>query len=153
MLLRTSAALEDVREHLKVSNLLGSPVEAYLTQYLLVVFSAEMQEEIMRSLTLRAYQCGDPDIANFVTKAGDRLLRSVLKDEIVGFVSLFDPGVKGRIANSLSERDTNAYNLVIKARHKVAHGAGAQITFGELLAAVDVGRILLRRIRAWMPGN
>mgnify|MGYP001021880516 CR=1 FL=1 len=90
---------------------------------------------------------------DFIRDAGGKLLRSVEKGEIAGFVSLFDKDVKERLKNQVSDRDVNAYNMVIKARHKVAHGPGAQVTFGDLTDAVDCAKKMLACIRDWMPGQ
>lgn len=152
MLLRTSAALDEVKEHLAASGAFGTVIEAYLTQYLLVLFSAEMEEELILSLQLRAGQCGDPEIAEFVKKAGGRLLRSVKKEEIAGFVSMFDSTIKERMASSISDAEVGLYNAAILARHKVAHGPGGQITFTEFAKAVGVARKILACVRDWVPG-
>ena len=48
LLVRTYAAAEDCESHLKETGTAGTEIESYLTQYLLVILCADIQQEIYR---------------------------------------------------------------------------------------------------------
>jgi len=47
-LLRINTAFEECKRHIEENKLSGTPIEFYLTQYLLVLLSADVQEEITK---------------------------------------------------------------------------------------------------------
>jgi len=143
LLLRTKAVLEDCSRHLGASNAFGSEIESYLTQYLLVVLSADIQQEIYRVCDTRAAMACDDCLTSFVSLTSRRVLRSVKKDEIVGFAALFGDAPKQKLNNLIGDSEVTAFNNAILSRHDVAHKLGTQITFDEFRKAVIIAEKIL----------
>ena len=89
LLLRTQLAFDNCREHIDNSNAGGTEIEAYLTQHLLVVLFADVQQELYRVLERRAEQAGDSGLKSYAIATCERVLRSVGKDEVARFVGYF----------------------------------------------------------------
>ena len=141
-LLRTKLAIEECDKHLRGKSARGPAIESYLTQHVLVILSAEMQQEIYKLLETKASSL-PTDIRTFVSMAGKRLLRGVKKGEIAGFLGHFGAGTKEALDANVDERDVTLYNNAILARDSVAHADGSRITLEELKTAVEcAGRIL-----------
>jgi hypothetical protein len=131
-LLRTKLALDNCRSHLIEANGEGTEIEAYLAQHILVIMCAEIQQELYAALELRLNQSTDGNITNFALAAGKRILRSIGKGEVVGFVNNFGSAAKNYMNDHLSEREVTLYNNAVANRHDVAHSSGSNITFREL---------------------
>jgi len=145
VLLRTKNALRECQEHLARTSTDGSIIESYLTQHILVVLSADMQQAIYELLDKKAQQVQQESIRLFVSAAGQALLRSVRKSAISGFVAKFGEAAKDIFDSNLLDKDQEItrYSNAIKNRDSVAHKQGVQITFGELEGAVAAGELLL----------
>ena len=132
-LLRTLSAFEECRNHIEEKQLTGTPIEFFLTQYLLVLLSADMQEEISRiSIGTITRSPESHHLEKFVTESIGKLLRSVGKSELAGLLGHFGEEVKIDFNSRLDEVDVSLYSNVITARHKVAHKNGSEISFIDL---------------------
>jgi hypothetical protein len=147
VLLRTRAAIEDCERHLSLTKAFGTEIEHYLTQHILVVLCAEIQQAIYSIVEERATLSHDDKIRNFVVSSGKRMLRSVQKDEIAKFIGLFGIEAKDKLNSLLNDKEVNIYNNAVSNRHEVAHNFGAQISFGELLLALDAADKILDAVR------
>src|SRR5436853_519048 len=87
--IRTQTALNDCEQHLQDSGAIGSPIESYLTEYLLILMCADMQEAMYKVIEEWADRSGNPSLKEFIAASSRRVLRSVKKSEIAGFVGLF----------------------------------------------------------------
>lgn len=146
VLLRTSAAIEDCESHLSTSGAYGTAIESYLTQHILILLCADIQQDIYRIAEMRADITGDREIVNYVSSTGKRVLRSVQKNEIAGFVGLFGSDAKEALDSLVNESEVTIYNAAVKNRHDVAHKQGVQITFRELKEIVLVAERLLEAV-------
>ena len=142
-LLRTKAATEDCERHLNASGASGTEIESYLTQHILVILCAEMQQEIYRIAEVRAETSKDEDLVRYVSSSGRRILRSIKKDEIATFIGMFGVEAKDRLNALVNDADVTIYNNAVSNRHDVAHKHGTQITFTELKDATWVAERLL----------
>ncbi len=146
LLLRTKSAVEDCERHLTSSAAFGTEIEAYLTQYLLVVLCADIQQEIYRISEARALVVKDEAISAYVAAAARRVLRSVGKDEIAKYVGMFGPNHKTKLNSLINDADVTTFNNAVSNRHDVAHKHGTQITFRELKGAVSAAQKILKGV-------
>jgi len=143
LLLKTNAAVQDCERHLQSSGSYGTEIESYLTQYLLVVMCADVQQEIYRIAEERASTARDLALSSFVAASTKKVLRSVGKREIATFVEMFGPDCKAKLNSGIDDADVTVYNNAVCFRHDVAHNQGSLITFAELKRAVAVAEKLL----------
>lgn len=146
LLLRTKSAVEDCEKHLTSSAGFGTEIESYLTQYLLIVLCADIQQEIYRLSEARASIVKDDAISAYVAATARRVLRSVGKDEIAKFVGMFGPALKLKLNNLIDDTDVTIFNNAVNNRHDIAHKQGTQITFRELKSAVMVAQKILKAV-------
>lgn len=143
-LIRTSTVIEDCEAIVTNSEVMGSPIESYLVQHALVVLCAEMQQEIYKIVRHRAAQANDKQIANFVCNAAQRVLRSVGKSELAGFMGCFGQDEKEKFNQFMEDATVTKYNNAVNNRHDVAHSSGVQVTFPELKEAVAAASGILQ---------
>lgn len=79
LLVRTKSEIEDCAKHLSTSDAFGTEIASYLTQYLLVVLCAEIQQEIYRLCDRRASEANDTALSAYVSTTSRRVLRSIKK--------------------------------------------------------------------------
>ena len=152
-LLRTNAAIEDCEKHLNSSGALGTEIESYLTQHILVILCADIQQEIYKISERRAEIIGDPALVSYVLSTAKRVLRSVGKSEIAAFVGMFGSDAQKALNGLVDDADVTIYNNAVNSRHDVAHKQGAQITFRELKSATAVAERLLEAVEKAIHGN
>ena len=124
-LVQTNAVYVECQNHLSTGVPGGSPIEAYLTEHILVILCAEVQQKVRQLADQRAQRSTDPALRAFVTAASERILRSVRKDELSTFVGLFGSAYKDDFNARLDDRDVTAYNNAVLQRHAVAHRGGS----------------------------
>jgi hypothetical protein len=147
LLLRTKSAVDDCEKHLSATECLGSEIESYLTQYLLVVLCADIQQEIYKLTEARAALAADVVIQSYVGTTTRRVLRSVKKEDLSKFVALFGAGKKEQLNAALDDEDVTIFNNAVSNRHDVAHCAGSQITLLELKKALSISEKILAAIK------
>ena len=67
MLLRTKAAIKDCQEHLEATTASGTVIESYLTQHILVLLSADMQQAIYGLLEKKAERVNQESMQLFIS--------------------------------------------------------------------------------------
>ena len=142
-LVQTNDVYVECQNHLSTVVPGGSPIEAYLTEHILVVLCAEMQQMARQIADQRAQRSTDPAIHAFVTAAGERILRSVRKDELSAFVGLFGSTYKDEFNARLDDREVTVYNNVVLQRHAVAPRGGGSVSFSDLREAIDAANNIL----------
>jgi hypothetical protein len=152
-LLRTKAAIDDCEKHLTSSGALGTEIESYLTQHILVILCADIQQEIYIISEQRAEMIGDPALVKYVSSTARKVLRSVGKSEIATFVGMFGSDAQKKLNALIDDSDVTIFNNAVSSRHDVAHKQGAQITFRELKDAVAVAERLLEAVENAIHGN
>ena len=137
-LLRINTAFEDCKRHIDENKLSGTPIEFFLTQYLLVLLCANVQEEITKisiGAIKHSPECGY--LEKYVTESIGKLFRSVAKTELSGLLGHFSEEVKKDFNSRLNERDVSFYSNAISARHEVAHKSGTSISFGDIEKGIN----------------
>lgn len=153
LLNRTDVVVEECEEFLRDNSQLGSPIESYLVQHALVVLCADVQQEIYKIISTRVDVSTDIGLNLFVSKASKKILRSVEKSELAGFIAHFGDHEKQKFNALVDDRDATIYNSAVKNRHNVAHTAGVQISFAELKEAISAAkRILACFVFSLSPG-
>ena len=132
VLLRTQLAFDNCCEHLNDTNSWGTEIESYLTQHVLVIMCAEVQQELYRVLEERAKQAGDEALKSYAIATCKRVLRSIGKGEVAGFVGYFGAEAKEYLNKNINDEEITLYNNAVAVRHDVAHKSGSNITFREL---------------------
>jgi len=122
---------------------MGTEIESYLTQYLLVVLCADVQQELYRLAEARASIANDQSLASFVAASSRKVLRSVGKKEIASFVEMFGSECKNKLNGRVDEASVSMYSNAVGYRHDVAHKQGSSISFRELKDAVRAAEHLL----------
>lgn len=145
-LVRTTAIIEDCEMIVSSPEVAGSPIESYLVQHALIVLCAEIQQEVYEIVRARAAQADDLQLASFVSGAAQRVLRSVGKSELAGFVGYFGQEEKEKFNQLLSDAEVTKYDNAVKNRHDVAHRSGVQVTFAELKDAVSAASNILQAL-------
>jgi hypothetical protein len=155
MLLRTKTALKECQDHLEATAARGTVIESYLTQHILVLFSADMQQAIYELLEKKAEQVDQESIRLFISSAGKNILRGVKKNAVAGFVSYFGTVAKQRFDNCLidKDREITQYMNAIMNRDSVAHKQGAQVAFSEIQQAVDAAELILSGVKTALEIN
>ncbi|MBV7545120.1 hypothetical protein KW849_02190 [Pseudomonas sp. PDM26] len=145
MLLRTRSAIDECREHLQDSNAWNTQVESYLTQYILVILCADVQQSINSLIEERISMSAatDEGLRNFAVSTGKKCLRSVGKSEVSGFLGLFGNAVKEYFNSRVDDRVVTLYNNAVSNRHDVAHNTGSTVTFRELNDIYDAAIVFL----------
>jgi hypothetical protein len=145
-LLRTHAAIADCNAHLQASSAFGTEIESYLTQYLVVILCADVQQEIYRLSEERAALAADGGLSSFVASSARKVLRSVGKSEIAKYVGMFGADCKERLNGQLEDHQVTVYNNAVCDRHEVAHSQGTMISFAELVNAVRAAEKIIEAV-------
>ena len=150
---KTNLAIQKCEDHIRTHSLEGSEVEFFLAQYLAVVLCGEMHEGILDAVKERAESSNDPAIKVFIPKAASKLLRSIGKNEISGFLRHFGETVSGKFEGKLNEQQISRYSNTVKDRHSVAHTSrGNNVTFRELKESAEIADNILKYIREALEG-
>jgi len=150
LLPRTQKALEESEEHIDGTNTRGTTIEAFLTQYILILLSSEMESELHAVIEAKAEQLNQKDLREFIMNAGKSCIRGVKKEAIAQFLSCFGGTYQQDFNDSLilKEKEITIYGNAIIYRHSIAHRGGAQVTFNEIKAAVESAKIILSAVRS-----
>lgn len=143
VLLRTQLAFDNCKQHLDESKAWDSEIESYLTQHVLVIMCADVQQEIYKVVEQRVEKADDIALKNFATAACKRVLRSIGKNEVAGFVGHFGDDAKSHLNEKMEDAVVTIYNNAVLNRHDVAHNSGSNITFRELEKAIAAARTLI----------
>ncbi|MEO1237252.1 MAG: hypothetical protein AAFX76_10740 [Planctomycetota bacterium] len=152
-LLKSETALEDIQDHLKEYDLVGSPVESYLAQFLVVVFSSEI-EDIVRVLTQeKVRSLGGEKLIPFFESMSKKLLRSVQKSELSGYLGNFGEDVKQDFKHGCDDNDVRLFDIVIRARHRVSHTTGTQVSLNDVVQGIDAGHRIMGAFESALLGT
>lgn len=143
LLLRTQLAFNNCKDHLNVSSAWGSEIEAYLTQHVLVILCADVQQEIYKVVENRADMADDVALKLYAVATCKRVLRSIGKGEVAGFVGYFGSDAKDYLNHNIDDEDVTIYNNAVSSRHDVTHSSGTNVTFRELEEAISAARKII----------
>lgn len=154
-LLRTELVLEDCKEHLHDTDNMDSSIANYLTQYIAVIFCAEMEATVKelfdKSVKLRTIDLVDIELKEFIDNQLKRLKSSSLKKgDISNHIENFSNLAKEKFNSQLQGNDQaiTSYSSVVTCRHSIAHTPSpSQVTFRELEKAVEAAKIILNAMQ------
>lgn len=129
--------VQSCQEYLKKTNTEGTPLEAYLTKYLLIHIGAEYEKEFRRIVQRRAINNGDHELASFVIKKIDvRSLRT--RDLKANILDLFNERHSESFQKLLDKTPaTSKYQNIITNRNLAAHGEPINMSFNELITTYE----------------
>jgi len=163
MLTKIKIAIEDCQTHLNDKNANGTVIESYLTQHLLILLSADMQQAIYDCLDEKAKQATNQTIQparerlrsrcfsfKYLSSTRKNIVREVKYGGIAGFVTRFGPDARQKFDDCLKDkaREITRYANAIKNRDLVAHTHGAQVTFTDIQKAVDAAELILSAVKS-----
>jgi hypothetical protein len=137
MFARTDAAFEACVNHLSEIRGDGTPIENLLVQQLLVLLCADIQKTIYQAVENRTAPIVDSRIRSFSSFAAKRIVRSVKKNELAGFLGAFGSDLKTTFNTYFSEADFTRYDAAVDQRHDIAHS-----TLNKQLTIGDFGQVL-----------
>lgn len=143
---RTNLALHDSEQHLNNSGAWNTSIESFLTQHILILLCAEMQQNIYDIVENRLLKNRDKRINRFVSESKQKMLRSVKTSDISGFLGYFGSDLKDFFNSEISEREVTTFNNAVEGRHDVAHRYGVSVTFAELQQAIIIGEKILLNV-------
>ena len=160
-LLKTKTVWENCQKHLKIFQKSSSeiqkesPIESvqnYLTQHLLIVLCAEVEEQICGFLSERAEKANDPAIKTLVDSWAEKCIRSVKYNELIGIISIFGENYKNYFVSLLGDdRDKiiTYYGIAVKGRINTAHHTDmqSQTTMMEFKKGMESAEKILRAFR------
>lgn len=115
-----------------------------MTQHLLVLLAADMEQAIKECIKLKAKLGTNESIIEYVDSTLRRVIQGIQKESIAGIVGYFGVEAKKRFDEYLAdkEQEVNRYGNAIRRRNNVAHSSGTQVTFGELKLAVKAAETI-----------
>jgi hypothetical protein len=147
-LLKTQLAIDSCRQHLESSQAWGTDIESYLSQHILVVLCADIQQVLYTVLEERADAAKDIELKHFAVTTGKRVLRSVGKGEIANFVGFFGEEAKAYLNTNIDDREVTLYNNAVSSRHDIAHKTGSNITFRELSDILEAAKKIINAVES-----
>ena len=125
----------------------NTAVEAYVAQFAAIQFCAEMQLRLTEIATNRA-DAHFPKAKQLSRSACDKMLRSVKKSEIAGFLGNFSDLCKEQFNANVEDRTSNIYNKVVLARHNIAHGKSSDVTPDDVVQGLAAAEMILAAFEA-----
>ncbi|QVM98586.1 hypothetical protein JYG36_10620 [Pseudomonas sp. SORT22] len=125
-------AYENTKQFLDGAADVGWEISSYLTQHILILLSAEVQQEIYKIADERSQVISDDSIKSFMSSTTKQLIRSVGKTDLSKFIGYFGQGAKDEFNRALDERAVTVYASALSKRHDIAHKGTCNATFAEL---------------------
>ncbi len=147
-------AIEQCKDYLNRTNSLGTPIESYLTRYLLVLIYSEFERVVKEILSRRLSLANDPHTESFSRFAVDRLIRSIKISEIAGVLGRFGSDYKAEFDEKVvNDPLGNNFDSIINNRHISAHGPGATVTFRDMETYYEESHVVLDQIQSILFPN
>lgn len=106
-------------------------LQADFARYLCVQVSGFLEQSIRNSTAEYVASRADKRVANFVTRATNRLT-NLDTEKIKEHLLKFDPKWQPTLDSLLVEEVKDAINSVVALRHRIAHGQSADITIARV---------------------
>lgn len=147
---KTEAALEEIEHFILHNNLMGTPIEKYLAQYILVSLCAEIQQAVYACVKSHfSGQKLNSRLQTYIENSLVKILRSFEKEEIAGLLGHFGPETKSHFNKQFEGLDEllERYANIVKARHAIAHGNGSNLSFLEIKEGVSTAKFIIGAIQ------
>lgn len=140
--------IEECEKHLKETDSYNTPIEAYLTRYLLVLISASFEEYIEKIFIERGSKSADVFVTEYFKSEMPNKLKSVGITKISEFLKKFGSNYRRKFQDEVSVTiEATLYSNIISNRHKVAHETEVpSMTFREVVDAYRRCNCILDKI-------
>jgi hypothetical protein len=143
-LARIDQAIEKCQQLLTQTGATGTEVEAFLTDYLLILTYASFEEEIKKIIARRAAKVNDPPLESFINSTLKVIFRSMLTSELAKLLACFGSDYRARFKIKVDGTKAETFfNNIITNRHSVAHEGYSNVTFRELVEFYEEGHLVL----------
>lgn len=136
-LLKTGFAYDTTKQFLDAHRDVDFAISSYLTQHILILLSAEVQQEIYKIAEERSEAISDDSIKAFMSSTTKQLIRSVGKKDLAKYLAYFGGSIKDRFNEALGDRSITIYNSALDKRHEIAHKGTSNATFSELAEIIQ----------------
>ncbi len=137
--------IEVCQKRLTDCGAMGTEIEIYLTNFLLVFMCATFEEHIEGLINDRASRSQDVFLATFVRSATSHLFRNPMTSAIAGLLGRFgdEHGERFKAEMRKNARAETFFNNLVLERHGTAHKAGSDLTFREVVNFYSEGHAVL----------
>jgi hypothetical protein len=143
-LARIDQAIEKCKELLAQPGATGTEVEAFLTNYLLILTYATFEEEVKKIIVRRAAKVNDRPLESFVNSSLKFVFRSMLTSELAKLLACFGSSYREKFRSRVNGTKAETFfNNIITNRNRVAHEGYSNVTFREMLEFYQEGHIVL----------
>ncbi|MFZ5979448.1 MAG: HEPN domain-containing protein [Candidatus Zixiibacteriota bacterium] len=148
MLTRIKNAIDECKKHIASAAINGTVIEYYLTQYLLILLSADMQQSIYECIEIKTSQIKNTPIENYILSTRKNIIREVSISGVTGFIKHFGNEARQRFDDFIKDKEEiiTRYGNAITDRHLIAHNHDIKITFSEIEKAVEGAEVLLTAV-------
>lgn len=136
-LLKTGFAYDTTKQFLASNSGVDFAISSYLTQHILILLSAEVQQEIYKIAEERSQAISDESIKAFMSSTTKQLIRSVGKKDLAKYLAYFGSTTKDRFNDALDHKSMTIYNSALDKRHEIAHKGTCNATFAELAEIIE----------------
>lgn len=132
------------QNYLKDTKTERTPLESYLTKYLLIYICAEYEKEYRDIVHKKAIKSNDAEITAFIDKKID--VRSLKIADLKGnILKLFNEEYPKMFQDELNKIDVvSKYHNIIEARNSAAHGGVINMSFNEVITTYESAEDILR---------
>jgi hypothetical protein len=127
---RTALVLEEAEAGIAGGGFAGSPLESYLSQFLLIVMYSEMEATIKKLVSDGALRSTNAARRQYYQNHSAKSYRGLKKADLSDFLGGFCEPAKAHLA-AVDSRTVTQYSNLLANRHAIAHGDGSQVTLRE----------------------
>ncbi len=148
-ILRIDEALEKCEAHLSLGEAVEAEVQSLLAQSLLILIYAEFERKVRELIRARCQYVADDSVRGFLDSCAESVFRGLKIGEIAGLLNRFGTPHKEVFNQHLeqNQRAQNMYDSILNNRHKIAHGEGSAVTFGDVKQYYEHGHCVLDYLR------
>lgn len=132
---RTRFALDEIKSFC-ISAEASPLIQSYFSNYLSVLFYAEVEQIVRNILEDRLSQINDKKVSMFINHGSGKLFARVKKNEINDLLKMFGCGDGDLLSQYVDDSEVQRYSAIILDRHLTSHGNGSNVTIPQIEAAV-----------------
>lgn len=123
-------------------------VETYIVSGLILLIVSEYEEHLEKTFCLRAEQCGDASVSNFIKHTLNQKFRSPDLSKINVTLKRFDDNYQDDFKREIENSQHHAaWDSILKARHAIVHKKGSlNMTFRELQDAYVLSKNIITNV-------
>jgi len=145
---RIDSAISVCEQHinnLDPDNIAEKEVETYIVSGLVILIVSEYEEHLESVFCIRAEQCGDQFVSNYIKRTLSQKFRSPDLSKINETLKRFDETYRRDFMQDIENSQHHAaWDSILKARHAVVHKKGQlNMTFRELKEAYTLTKNII----------